>query len=62
MSRIYITEYDGDAEEYDKDDPESVGAVDTTATFRDGEEFDAAAYIMECLVTGAHFDVRREID
>ncbi|GAA1064715.1 hypothetical protein [Streptomyces asiaticus] len=59
MSYIFLTEYDGDPEEFVQDDPESVGNVDVQHSFTDGEELDAMALIAELLREGTHFDVRQ---
>lgn len=57
---IYITTYDGDAEEYDREvgDP---GDVVRTKRYTDGEELDAAARIVNLLSETTHFDVRVEV-
>lgn len=61
MSNIYITEYTGDPEEFDPDNPEP-GEVDgSVKRYTDGEELDAAAHIMELLSECIHFDVRCEV-
>lgn len=58
MSYIDVHEYDGDAEEYREDEPETVGEVTKNRSFTDGEELDAASYITSLLSAGVHFDVR----
>lgn len=58
MSYIYVTEYDGDPEEFDIDAPGSEGAKGLQHRLRDGEELDAVVLIAELLREGTHFDVR----
>ncbi|MEU0860649.1 hypothetical protein ABZ352_35580 [Streptomyces griseofuscus] len=58
MSYIDVYIYDGDAEEYVRDEPASVGTVDRHVSFTDGEELDAVQHIAGLLVEGVHFDVR----
>ncbi|MGI5404169.1 hypothetical protein ACQEVG_32905 [Streptomyces sp. CA-135486] len=59
MSYIEVFKYDGDAEEYRDDEPESVGErAERSKSFTDGEELDAASYVVDLLSRGVHFDVR----
>ncbi|WP_369147090.1 hypothetical protein [Streptomyces sp. R44] len=63
MSYIDVHVYDGDPEEYNADEPETVGTREVgNRSFRDGEELEAAAYIVGLLADGRHFDVRRTVN
>ncbi|MFJ6636612.1 hypothetical protein ACIQMR_35390 [Streptomyces sp. NPDC091376] len=62
MSYIDVYTYDGDPEEYGRDEPETVGKREAGhRSFTDGEELDAVSYITGLLSRGVHFDVRHTI-
>ncbi|MCQ6554750.1 hypothetical protein NPS70_16315 [Streptomyces sp. C10-9-1] len=62
MSYIEVHIYDGDAEEYDTNDERStVGDREQYRRFTDGEELDAAAFVVGLVADGRHFDVRRTV-
>ncbi|MCY0926259.1 hypothetical protein OTB20_08570 [Streptomyces sp. H27-H1] len=59
MSYIDVYTYDGDAEEYREDEPDSLGDREPGhRNFREGEELDAAQFVIGLLSDGTHFDVR----
>ena len=62
MSYIDVYTYDGDAEEYISDEPETAGNRESgKRSFTDGEELDAAEYIVSLLSERRHFDVRHTV-
>jgi hypothetical protein len=62
VSYIDVYTYDGDAEEYRDDEPETVGDRECgKRSFTDGEELDAAEYIVSLLSERRHFDVRHTV-
>jgi hypothetical protein len=62
VSYIEVHEYDGDAEEYESDEESAtVGERVKRRSFTDGEELDAASYIVGLLSAGVHFDVRHTL-
>lgn len=63
MSYIDVHTYDGDVQDYNGDEPETVGNREVgNRSFRDGEELEAAAYIVGLLADYRHFDVRRTVN
>ncbi|MFI9123839.1 hypothetical protein ACIGW0_31360 [Streptomyces bikiniensis] len=63
MSWIDVHVYDGDAWDYNSDEPETVGNREVgNRSFRDGEELEAAEYIVGLLSERRHFDVRHTVN
>jgi hypothetical protein len=66
MSRIIITEFDGDSSEYDWEQPDTTDNIGAPKGepkhFRDGEEMLAVKHIVGLLDEGAHFNVRQWVD
>jgi len=64
VSYIDVIAYDGDAEEYRRDEPDGPqnnGTWESRRTFREDEEFDAAQYLLSLLSERTHFDVRHTV-
>ncbi|MFE5828699.1 hypothetical protein ACFQ8W_00260 [Streptomyces sp. NPDC056508] len=63
MSWIDVHTYNGDALDYSSDEPETVGDREVgNRSFRDGEELEAAEYIVGLLSERKHFDVRHTVN
>jgi hypothetical protein len=61
MSHIHITTYDGDAEKFNSEQPDTAGSPVGEESFTYGEELLAAERIMELLREHTHFDVRHTV-